>query len=57
LEFEADRYFEIYLLSKENVCWYNNKDLLNFFVIDESKTKSLLKDRKKEITDIKMYQS
>ena len=45
---------EIYLLTKEDVCWYNKKDLVSFLE-SGSKTKNLLKDKERKITDIKLY--
>jgi len=45
---------EIYLLSQGAVCWYKKKDLASFLEGD-SKTKSLLRDKEREITDIKIY--
>jgi DNA repair exonuclease SbcCD ATPase subunit len=45
---------EVYLLSNEAVCCYNKKDLATFLE-GEGKTKSLLKDKERGITDIKFY--
>lgn len=45
---------EIYLLAEEDVCWYNKKDLVSFLE-SGSRARSLLKDRQKEITDIRFY--
>jgi len=45
---------EIYLLAKEDVCWYNKKDLTSFLE-NESRSKNFLKNKQKEITDIKVY--
>jgi hypothetical protein len=43
------------LLSKKDVCWYNKKDLTDFLKNDESRSKNLLRDKTREITDIKVY--
>ncbi|CAH1756530.1 13941_t:CDS:2 [Entrophospora sp. SA101] len=45
---------EIYLLANEDVCWYNKKDLVSFLE-SGGKSKRILKDEKREITDIKIY--
>ncbi|CAI2189385.1 10426_t:CDS:2, partial [Funneliformis geosporum] len=46
---------EIYLLVRESVCLYNKKDLVSFLESKESRSKNLLKDKKRVITDIKIY--
>jgi DNA-binding transcriptional MerR regulator len=45
---------EMYLLSNENVCWYNKSDLFNFLT-SESKTRNLLKDKNRPLTDLQVY--
>ncbi|RHZ35471.1 DNA gyrase subunit A [endosymbiont GvMRE of Glomus versiforme] len=46
---------EIYLLSKKDVCWYNKKDLIDFLKNDENHSKSLLRNKTREITDVKVH--
>jgi hypothetical protein len=45
---------EIYLLANADVCWYNKKDLISFLE-SAGKSKRILRDEKREITDIKIY--
>jgi hypothetical protein len=40
---------------KDYVCWYNNKDLSSFVENDENKSRNLLRNKKRNITDIKFY--
>ena len=47
---------EIYLLANTNVCWYNKKDLTSFLE-GGGRSKRMLKDEKREITDLKIYSS
>jgi hypothetical protein len=51
---DKERNPEIYLLAHEDVCWYNKKDLISFLE-SSGKSKRILKDEKREITDIKIY--
>jgi hypothetical protein len=46
---------QMYILSEDSVCWYNKKDFLSFLENKENKTRSILKDKNKKITDIKIY--
>ena len=47
---------EVYLLTNTNVCWYNKKDLTSFLE-GSGKSKRMLRDEKREITDLKVYSS
>jgi hypothetical protein len=53
--FDQNQNYEIYLLVQEAVCWYNKKDLTSFLTSKESRTKNLLRDKKRVITDVKIY--
>jgi hypothetical protein len=45
---------EIYLLAEEVICWYNKKDLTDFFQ-DEKKKKIKLCKAPKPITNLNIY--
>jgi hypothetical protein len=45
---------EIYLLAEEAICWYNKKDLVEFFQ-DEKKKKIQFYKGKKSITSLNAY--
>lgn len=51
---DKERNLEIYLLANADVCWYNKKDLTSFLE-SGGKSKRMLRDEKREITDIKFY--
>jgi hypothetical protein len=51
---DKERNPEIYLLANTDVCWYNKKDLTSFLE-SGGKSKRMLRDEKREITDIKVY--
>ncbi|MCE8163474.1 MAG: ATP-binding protein [Candidatus Moeniiplasma glomeromycotorum] len=53
---DREKNAEIYLLANEGVCWYNKKDL-DAFLTGSGKSKRMLRDEKRIITDIKFYSS